>query len=152
VDQESQELETMKEFSLKSMCPESAAAVETFIRAIYGFPLPPAEELVWASWLDIVIYAPTHLSPDVSEEAEQKFIRSCLEQTDMDEVAKILQILDGQTNSVDAERVETIRKHHELKLLRNKSYRAWLSVFDNGRLWQHMDDLVDVAEKVRAAT
>lgn len=143
----------MKALSLKSWCPESAAAVLTFIRATYGFPLPPAEELVWASWLDILIFAPTHLAPEVSEEAAQKFMTSCLEQTDSNEVVKIMQTLESYSSPAysQAERVEKIRKHHELKLLRNKSYRTHLITFDEKRLWKHFDVLIEVAEKDGAA-
>ena len=36
----------VKSFSVKCLGPESAAAVVTFVRAIYGFPLPSANDLL----------------------------------------------------------------------------------------------------------
>ena len=66
---------------MSSLGRKSAAAVVTFVRAIYGFPLPSATDLVWASWFDIAMFAPKHLPPEVGEEAAQKFLTSCLQQT-----------------------------------------------------------------------
>ena len=94
------------------------------------------------------MYAPKYLPPDVGDEAAQKFLTSCLEQTNADEVIKILQKLDHHDHPVKPFYFEEIRKHHELKLLRNKSYRATLLLSDQGTLWQHIDNLLDKVEKL----
>ena len=141
-----QNRKAVKVLSVSSLGRESAAAVVTFVRAIYGFPLPSATALVWASWFDIAMYAPKYLSTEVGEEAAQKFLTSCLEQTDPDEVVKILQKLDHHNQYAELLNAEKIRKHHELKLLRNESYRATLRLSDQNTLLQHIDNLLDRLE------
>jgi hypothetical protein len=142
-----QDRKAVKAFSVSSLGRESAAAVVTFVRAIYGFPLPSAPDLLWASWFDIAVYAPKYLPPEVGEEAAQKFLTSCLQQTDSEEVVKILQKLDHHNHPAKTLDVEKIRKHHELKLLRNEKYRATLRLSDRETLMQHIDNLLDMLEQ-----
>lgn len=128
---------------------ESAAAVVTFVRAIYGFPLPSVTDLLWESWFDIAVHAPKYLPPEVGEEAAQKFLTSCLQQTNPDEVVKILQKLDHHSHHSHHAKTlyaEEIRRYHELKLLRNKNYRATLRLSDQETLLQHIDNLLDGLE------
>ena len=125
---------------------ESAAAVVTFVRAIYGFPLPSVTDLLWASWFDIAVHAPKCFPSEVGEEAAQKFLTSCLQQTDPDEVVKILQELDNHSHHAKTLYAEKIRKHHELKLLRNENHRAALRLSDQETLLQHIDNLLDRLE------
>lgn len=87
-------------------------------------------ELVWPTWFNIAGYTEIHLATEISEEAAQKFTASCLEQTDPDEIVQILQKLDHHNFPYNARFVEGMRKHHELKLLRNENYRADLGLSD----------------------
>lgn len=123
---------------------ESAAAVITQVRAIYGFPLPPVQSLRWANWFGLAVAARNHLTADVSEEASQKFMVSAMEQTDSDEVVKIMRTLILHDQSAHAKAVEELRKHHELKLLRSKNYRDDTLLYDVDVLWQHVDHLLDM--------
>lgn len=141
---------SIKKIHLNALSPESAAAVITFVRAIYGFALPETKELVWASWFDIAKYAPTYLSrhaPEVAEEAAQKFMASCMGEPDPDVVVKILQKLDHHNCPPNARFVETIRRYHEPQLLRNEKYRADPRLCDREALLRHIDNMLDKPEQ-----
>jgi hypothetical protein len=108
--------------------------------------------LVWATWFDIALYAPNHLDPEVSEEAAQKFMTSCLEQPDPNEVVKILQTLYQHNTPTSIEYIEKIREHHEHKLLRNESYLADARLSDRDTLLQHLSRVLDKLEQGSIAT
>lgn len=145
-----QERRSIKKTCLNSLSPESADAVVTIVRTIYGFALPETKELIWQTWFDIALLAPTHLSriaPEVAEEAAQKFMASCMGQPDPDEVVKILQKLDHHHCPPNARFVETIRRYHEPQLLRNEKYRADLRLCDRDALLRHIDNMLDKPEQ-----
>ena len=137
----------MRRIHLGSLAPESAAAVVTLVRTIYGHPLPALETLACLSWFDIAVDAQHRLPPEISEDARRNFMTSAFGQTNSDEVVKILQKLDRHNNPANAGIVEQLRKHHEAKLLGNKNYRADVLLFDVDILWEHIDSLLKKRRK-----
>jgi hypothetical protein len=127
--------------------PEAAAAVIALIRVIYGLPLPAANGLTWAVWLTMAVYAQHHLDQGVSDQVVHDFMTLAFQQTDSDEVIKITKKLDSYDSTDHDELVETIRKHHAVKLLRNKGYRKELSLSDPDILDQLTDYVLDTVEE-----
>lgn len=145
-----QERRSIKKMYLNSLSPESADAVVTLVRTIYGFALPETKELIWQTWFDIALLAPTYLSriaPEVVEEAAQKFMASCVGQPNPDEVVKILQKLDHHKYPPNARFVEAICKYHEPQLLRNEKYRTDVWLCDREALLRHIDNVLDKPEQ-----
>jgi hypothetical protein len=127
--------------------PEAAAAVIALVRIIYGFPLPAAAGLTWPVWFHLAIHAQQYLEPEVGGQAVENFKMSALQETDSNEVIKITEKLDGYRGMAHDDLVETIRKHHAAKLLRNTAYRKELSEHDSDTLDQLIDYVVDMVEE-----
>jgi hypothetical protein len=77
----------------------------------------------------------------------ENFKMSALQQTDSDEVVKIVKKLEGYSGMVHDDLVDTIRKHHAVKLLRNEGYCKALMLSNPDTLVQLIDDGLGMAEK-----
>jgi hypothetical protein len=74
-------------------------------------------------------------------------LTSCLQQLDTNEAVKILQTLYSHNSPTTVEYIDKIRKHHELKLLRNEHYLADTRLCDRDTLLQHLDHVLDKLEQ-----
>jgi hypothetical protein len=84
-----------------------------------------------------------HLHREVSDQVVHNFVTLACQQTDSDEVIKIMKMLDSYNSTDHDEFVETIRKHHAVKLLRNKAYLEELCENHRGTLRRLIEYVVD---------
>jgi hypothetical protein len=87
--------------------------------------------------------AQVHLHQEVSNQVVHNFMTIACQQTDSDEVIKIMETIDSYKSTDHDEFVETIRKHHAVKLLRNKAYLEELCENHRGTLGRLIDYVVD---------
>jgi hypothetical protein len=133
--------------NLALLSPDCNAAVLAVVRIIYGFPLPAVVDLTWPSWFDLAVHVQRYFEPEVGRQAVENFKTSALQQTDSNEVIKIMGKLEGYSGMIHDDLVDTIRKHHAVKLLRNEVYCKALMLSDPDTLVPLIDDGLGMVEK-----
>lgn len=116
------------------------------VRTIYGFPLPPADNLTWRAWCEVFVSARRHLDSDIRDQAAENFVTSALQQTDSEEVLKMVKKVGGHDNVAPDGNVGGLGKHLIIKLLRDDDYRG-KAQYDTDTFWQLVDALLGVVEK-----